>query len=280
MCVKLSAALAAGCTVVAKPSEFTPVTALIIAQAMHRAGVPAGVFNLVLGDGPTVGHAISAHPGIDMVSFTGSTRAGVSVAQAAAASVKRVSQELGGKSPHIILQDADLEMAARWNVSRGFSNCGQSCHAPTRVLVHEGQLSDVLAVMRDEVAKIKVGDPQAQATTMGPVVNASQFRRIQDYIQTGITEGARPICGGPGRPEGLERGYFVKPTIFVDVRPDMTIAKRRFSARSCRSSPIVPRTRPSTSPTPRTMGSVATSRRAIRSAAFTSDARSVPVGCS
>jgi aldehyde dehydrogenase (NAD+) len=225
LCTKISAALAAGCTIVAKPSEFTPITAIILTEALHEAGVPKGVFNLVLGDGPHVGNAISAHPDIDIVSFTGSTRAGVLIAEAAAASVKRVSQELGGKSPHIILPDADLEAAARWNVSRGFSNTGQSCHAPTRVLVHEDQLESVLGFMLDEVRKVRVGNPQEPATTMGPVVNAAQFERVQSYIRSGIGEGARLVCGGPGRPDGLERGYFIRPTIFADVNQTMAIAR-------------------------------------------------------
>jgi aldehyde dehydrogenase (NAD+) len=192
---------------------------------MHEAGVPKGVFNLVNGDGPTVGHAISAHPDIDLVSFTGSTRAGVLVAEAAAPTVKRVCQELGGKSANIILPDADLEAAARWNVSRGFSNSSQSCHAPTRILVHERQLEKLVAFMSEEVKKIRLGDPQDPSTTMGPVINRSQFERIQKYIRSGIEEGARLVSGGPGRPEGVERGYYVRPTIFADVKPGMAIAR-------------------------------------------------------
>ena len=224
ICTKLSSALAAGCTVVAKPSEYSPVSATLLTEVLHTAGVPSGVFNLVYGDGPTVGHAISAHPDIDMVSFTGSTRAGILVAQAAAESVKRVAQELGGKSANIILTDADLTAAARWNIGRGFSNAGQSCHAPTRILVHETQLEDVLALLKAEAAKVRVGDPEDPATTIGPVVNKSQFERLQKYIQIGIDEGARLVCGGPSRPDGLQRGYFVRPTIFADVKPTMTVA--------------------------------------------------------
>ncbi|HSW18432.1 MAG TPA: aldehyde dehydrogenase family protein [Ramlibacter sp.] len=225
ICTKLAAALAAGCTVVWKPSEFTPLSALGLAEVMHAAGVPPGVFNLVNGDGPTVGHAISSHPDIDLVSFTGSTRAGVLIAQAAAPTVKRVCQELGGKSANIILADADLAAAARWNVARGFSNSGQSCHSPTRILAPAQQLETVLGLLQAEAAKVKVGDPEDPATTLGPVVNKAQFERIQQYIRIGMEEGARLLCGGPGRPEGLQHGYFIRPTIFADVKPTMTIAR-------------------------------------------------------
>lgn len=225
LCTKLGSALAAGCTVVVKPSEFTPVSALLLAEVMDAAGVPPGVFNLVNGDGPTVGEAISRHRDIDMVSFTGSTRAGVMVAQAAAGTVKRVCQELGGKSANIILADADLAAAARFNISRGFSNSGQSCHSPTRMLVAEAQLDQFLALVQEEAAKVRVGDPQDTATSIGPVVNRAQFDRIQGFIKTGIEEGARVVCGGLGRPDGLDRGYFIRPTVFADVRPDMTIAQ-------------------------------------------------------
>lgn len=225
ICTKASAALAAGCTVVVKPSEFTSVTAIALTEALHEAGLPKGVFNLVLGDGPTVGTAISGHPNIDMVSFTGSTRAGVLVAQAAAPSVKRVCQELGGKSANIVLPDADLDAAMRWNISRGFSNSGQSCHAPSRILVQTNQVEEALTAIRAAVDQVRVGDPLDPATTMGPVVNHAQFERVQRYIQLGIDEGARLVCGGPGRPQALQRGFFVRPTIFADVEPKMTIAQ-------------------------------------------------------
>lgn len=222
---KLAAAFAAGCPVVVKPSEFTPVSAILLTQVLHDAGVPPGVFNLINGDGPTVGAVICSHADIDMVSFTGSTRAGVLVAQAAATTVKRVCQELGGKSAHIILPDADLEAAARWNIARGFSNTAQSCHSPTRILVQEKQVAQVLDLLQREVDKVRVGDPQDAATTMGPVVNRSQFERIQAYIKSGIDEGARLVCGGLGRPSGMERGFYIRPTIFADVTPSMTIAR-------------------------------------------------------
>ncbi|WP_321794966.1 aldehyde dehydrogenase family protein [Caballeronia sp. J97] len=225
LCTKLGSALAAGCTVVVKPSEYTPVSALVLAEVFDAAGVPPGVFNLVNGDGPTVGEAISRHRGIDMVSFTGSTRAGVLVAQAAADTVKRVCQELGGKSANIILPDADLEAAARFNVTRGFSNTGQSCHSPTRILVKDDQLETFLDFARREAEKVRVGNPQDANTTMGPVVNRAQFERVQSYIEKGIQEGARLIHGGPGRPDGLGKGYFIRPTVFADVTPDMTIAQ-------------------------------------------------------
>ncbi|AJE49208.1 aldehyde dehydrogenase family protein [Celeribacter indicus] len=225
ICNKISSAFAAGCTVVVKPSEFTPVDAIVIAEILHEAGVPAGVFNLVNGDGPGVGNAISSHEDIDIVSFTGSTRAGILVAEAAAKTVKRVAQELGGKSANLILPDADLRAAAHYNVSRGFSNSGQSCHSPTRILVHEDQLAELEGYLRDYAAEIRVGDPTDPATTHGPVVNRAQFDRIQSYIETGVKEGGRIIVGGPGRPEGLERGFFVRPTIFSDITRDMTIAR-------------------------------------------------------
>ena len=222
---KVSAAIAAGCAVVVKPSEFTPVTAIVMTEILHEAGVPRGVVNLVIGDGPTVGNALCKHPDVDFVSFTGSTRAGILVAEAAAATVKRVAQELGGKSANIILPDADLKAAARWNVARAFTNTGQSCHAPTRILVQEEQVGEVVRLLKDEVSRVRVGDPQDPATTIGPVVNRAQFERVQHYIRIGIDEGARLVSGGLGRPEGLERGFYVKPTIFADVKPEMTIAQ-------------------------------------------------------
>ncbi|MFK0335213.1 aldehyde dehydrogenase family protein [Rhizobium sp. NPDC090275] len=226
ICGKLCSALAAGTPVVLKPSEYSSVSAHLLAEILDAADVPAGVFNLVFGDGPTVGHAISTHPDIDMVSFTGSTRAGVQVAIDAAPTVKRVVQELGGKSANIILPDADLEEAARWNVTRGMFNSGQSCHSPSRVLVQRKQLQAVLDYMLDEVGKIRVGDPQLPDTTLGPVINRNQFERIQHLISLGIKEGARLLCGGTSRPEGQSQGYFVKPTIFADVTPAMTIAQQ------------------------------------------------------
>ncbi|MBN3756458.1 aldehyde dehydrogenase family protein [Paraburkholderia sp. Tr-20389] len=225
MCQKLASAFAAGCTVVAKPSEFTPLSAVVLAEALDTAGLPPGVFNLVNGDGPTVGEAISRHPGIDMVSFTGSTRAGVMVAQAAAGTVKRVCQELGGKSANIILPDADLAAAARFNVSRGFSNTGQSCHSPTRMLVSENQADELIALIREEAQSVKVGDPKNPRTTIGPVVNRAQFERVQHFIERGIEEGAKVVTGGPGRPEDIKKGFFIRPTVFSDVRPDMSIAQ-------------------------------------------------------
>lgn len=225
LCTKLSSALAAGCTVVAKPSEFTSITAIILTQALHDAGVPKGVFNLVLGDGPTVGAAITEHQDIDLVSFTGSTRAGVLVAQAAAPTVKRVCQELGGKSANIILPDADLAEAVRWNIGRAFQNSGQSCHAPSRMLVHKDQLEAVIGHIQNAVADVHVGDPLSADSTMGPVVNSAQFDRVGRYIELGVAEGARLVTGGPGRPEGLDRGFFIKPTVFADVTEDMTIAQ-------------------------------------------------------
>lgn len=225
LATKLAYALAVGCTVVLKPSEFTPLSAIHLTEVLHDAGVPKGVFNLVLGDGPIVGNAISKHMDIDMVSFTGSTRAGVMIAEAAAPSVKRVAQELGGKSANVILDDADLKAAAKWNVARAFSNSGQSCHAPTRILVHESQMEEVLELLEQEAKAVKVGNPLDAQVTMGPVVNKLQFDRVQEYIEIGIREGATVRVGGIGRPQGLEQGYFVKPTIFSNVTPNMRIAQ-------------------------------------------------------
>ena len=223
--IKVIYALAAGCTVVLKPSDASPISAIILAEVIEKAGAPKGVFNLVIGKGSIVGEALSNHPDVDMISFTGSTQAGIKVGEAAARTVKRVSLELGGKSANIVLKDADLEKASRWNIQRGFTNTGQSCHAPSRMLVHESQIEHVIPYLIDEVKKYRIGNPGNSDTTMGPVVNASQFESIQRYIQSGIDEGARLVIGGLGRPDGLNRGFFTKPTIFVDVSPDMTIAK-------------------------------------------------------
>lgn len=225
ICNKIASAFAAGCPVVLKPSEFTPGSAILLAEILHEVGVPSGVFNLVNGDGPVVGHAISAHDKIGIVSFTGSTRAGILVAEAASNSVKRVAQELGGKSANIILPDADLHAAAVFNVTRGFSNTGQSCHSPTRVLVRADHAEELIGHLRNAVAELRVGDPTDPATTHGPVVNRAQYERIQHYIDTAIAEGARVICGGRGRPAGFDKGYYVQPTIFADVTPGMTIAR-------------------------------------------------------
>jgi aldehyde dehydrogenase (NAD+) len=222
---KVAPALAAGCTMVLKPSEIAPVDATLFAEVLDAAGVPAGVFNLVNGDGPGVGAVMSAHPGIDMMSFTGSTRAGVLVAKAAADTVKRVAQELGGKSANIILQDAPLEQAIKHGVHNMFSNTGQSCNAPSRMLVPESIYEDAVELAVSVAAKVHPGDPQNPETQMGPVVSEAQYHKIQGLISKGMEEGARVAIGGPGKPEGLESGYYVKPTIFRDVSNDMTIAR-------------------------------------------------------
>jgi len=222
---KVAPALAAGCTVVLKPSEFAPLSSYLLAEILHESGVPAGVFNLVSGDGPTVGAAISSHPDVDMVSFTGSTRAGVAVAQAAAPSVKRVTQELGGKSANIILDDADLEKAVKLGVQECFRNTGQSCNAPTRMLISRSQMAAAVATAEQTAEATKVGDPLAEDTAVGPLANKAQFDKVQRLIQKGIEEGAKLVAGGPGRPDGLTKGYFVKPTVFSDVRNEMTIAR-------------------------------------------------------
>ncbi|MGA9542485.1 MAG: aldehyde dehydrogenase family protein [Candidatus Sulfotelmatobacter sp.] len=222
---KVAPALAAGCTMVLKPSEFAPLSAYLFAQLLHEAGVPAGVFNLVNGDGPTVGAAISSHPDVAMVSFTGSTRAGVAVAVAAAPTVKRVTQELGGKSANILLDDADFEKAVKQGVQECFRNTGQSCNAPTRMLVPRAKMAEVIAAARQASENTKVGDPLAEDTGVGPLASKAQFDKVQRLIHKGIEEGAKLIAGGPGRPEGINKGYFVKPTVFADVSNDMTIAR-------------------------------------------------------
>ncbi len=222
---KVAPALAAGCTMILKPSEIAPLSAHVFAEVMEEAGVPKGVFNLVDGDGPTVGEAISRHPDIDMVSFTGSTRAGVLVAKAAAESVKRVSQELGGKSANIILEDADLHTAVKRGVLSMMSNTGQSCNAPSRMLVPEKLYDQAVQIAKEIAAKPVVGDPKSDGVTMGPVANKAQFEKIQHLIETGIAEGATLVAGGPRRPEGIAKGYFVRPTVFANVNNSMTIAR-------------------------------------------------------
>jgi aldehyde dehydrogenase (NAD+) len=222
---KVAPALAAGCTVVLKPSEIAPLSAHVFAEILAEAGVPKGVFNMVDGDGPSVGEAISRHPDIDMVSFTGSTRAGVQVAKAAADTVKRVSQELGGKSANIILEDADLNAAVKSGVLSMMSNTGQSCNAPSRMLVPAKLYDEAVKIAKAIAEKPVVGDPQAETTTMGPVANKTQFEKIQKLLQKGIEEGATLVIGGPGRPAGIDKGYFVKPTVFANVNNNMTIAR-------------------------------------------------------
>ena len=223
--VKVAPALAAGCTMVLKPSEIAPFDAMIFAEVLDAAGVPPGVFNLVNGDGPTVGAALARHPDIAMVSFTGSTRAGVAVAQNAAPSVKRVAQELGGKSANIILDDADLAAAVKRGVRECFANSGQSCNAPTRMLVPQDRLGEAADIARQVAEKTVVGSPDADGTHLGPVVSAAQWNRIQELSQQGLDEGAELVTGGTGRPEGLGRGFYVKPTVFSGVRNDMTVAR-------------------------------------------------------
>ena len=222
---KVVPALAAGCTMVLKPSEYSPFSAILWAKVMHEAGVPAGVFNLINGDGVNVGSPLSSHREVDMVSFTGSTRAGTDVARNAAASVKRVHQELGGKSPNVLLDDADFERAVKQSVLHVFQNSGQSCNAPTRMLVPANRLAEVEAIAKRVADTVLVGDPTLEETVVGPVVSKLQFDRVEGYIEKGIAEGAHLIAGGPGRPDGLTTGYYVKPTIFSHVRNDMTIAR-------------------------------------------------------
>ncbi len=224
MACKVAPALAVGCTMVLKPSEVAPFSGIVLADILDAAGVPPGVFNLVKGDGPGVGAAISAHPDIDLVSFTGSTRAGVEVARAAAATVKRVHQELGGKSPNILLEDADMQRAVTGGVKHVMQNSGQSCNAPTRMLAPRARMEEVVAIARAAAESTTVGDPRGNSE-IGPVVSEVQWNKIQGLIKKGIEEGATLVTGGPGRPEGLERGYYVKPTVFAGVTNDMTIAR-------------------------------------------------------
>jgi aldehyde dehydrogenase (NAD+) len=221
---KVVPALATGCTMVLKPSEEAPFSAYIWTEIMDAAGVPAGVYNMINGTGPEVGAAISGHKGVDMVSFTGSTRAGVEVAKNAAATVKRVAQELGGKSPNIILDDADMKTAVGGGVRSVMNNSGQSCNAPTRMLVPAKKMDEAIVIAKEAAESTTVGDPNGNAT-IGPVVNKTQWEKIQRLIKAGIDEGATLVTGGTGRPEGLDKGFYVKPTVFANVTNDMTIAK-------------------------------------------------------
>jgi aldehyde dehydrogenase (NAD+) len=222
---KVAPALAAGCTMILKPSEIAPLSAYLFTQILHEAGLPPGVFNMVNGDGPTVGSAISSHPSVAMISFTGSTRAGIAVASAAAPTVKRVTQELGGKSANILLEDADFESAVKEGVQSCFRNTGQSCNAPTRMLVPRSKMAEVASIAKRAAEATKSGDPFADGTSIGPLASKAQFEKVQGMIRKGIEEGAKLIAGGPGRPEGMTKGYYVKPTVFADVQNDMAIAR-------------------------------------------------------
>ena len=221
---KVFPALATGCTMVLKPSEVAPYSGQIFTEIIDAAGVPSGVYNMVHGDGPGVGVALSSHPEVDLVSFTGSTRAGIEVARNAAPTVKRVCQELGGKSPNIVLDDADFAKSVAVGTSVMMMNSGQSCNAPSRMLVPNARMDEAIAVARETAAAVKVGDP-SDKTAIGPVASKAQFDKIQRLIQAGIDEGATLVIGGPGRPDGIDCGYYVKPTVFAHVRNDMTIAR-------------------------------------------------------
>ena len=225
ICAKVAPALAAGDTMVLKPSEESPACAMILAEVLEKAGVPAGVFNLVNGDGPGVGAALSSHKDVDMVSFTGSTRAGIAVAQAAAATVKRVHQELGGKAPNLVLEGADLAAVLPPTVAGVLANSGQSCIAPTRLLVHSSQVGEATQIVKTMMEATQVGDPSVMGAHIGPVVNKAQYEKIQGLIQSAIDEGATLVTGGTGRPDGRNAGFFIKPTLFTDVTPDMRIAQ-------------------------------------------------------
>ena len=223
--LKVIPAVAAGCTVVLKPSEIAPLSSMVFAEMMHEAGFPAGVFNLINGDGPTVGEAMSRHHGIDMMSFTGSTRAGTAVTKAAADTVKRVTLELGGKSPNIVFADSDLPKAVKRGALHCFNNTGQSCNAPTRMLVERSVYDDAVSIAADTANNTEVGNPAEEGRHIGPLVSQTQYDKVQGLIEKGIAEGARLVAGGPGRPEGFNRGYYVRPTVFADVDNDMTIAR-------------------------------------------------------
>ncbi len=222
---KVAPAIATGCTVVLKPSEIAPISGIVWAEIMEEAGVPKGVFNLVNGTGPDVGQIMAGHPDVDMVSFTGSTRAGIIVAKTAADTVKRVAQELGGKSANIVLPDADIETAVRKGVQACFGNTGQSCDAPTRMLVPADRHEEALGYAKSEAETFTVGDTRDEATILGPLVSQLQFDKVQRLIEAGIKEGATLVAGGLGRPEGVNRGYYVRPTVFGGVTNDMTIAR-------------------------------------------------------
>lgn len=222
---KVGPALAAGCTMILKPSEVAPASASIFAEILHEAGMPPGVFNLIQGDGPTVGQALVSHPDVDMVSFTGSTHIGIVVAKAAADTLKRVHQELGGKSPNILLDDASFATAVRHGAYACFANSGQSCNAPTRLLVPAHRQPEAAAIAKSIAEELVVGEPRSLLTTLGPVANKAQFARVQSLIASGLQEGATLVTGGLGRPTRLERGYYVRPTVFMDVHNQMTIAR-------------------------------------------------------
>src|SRR4051794_38514311 len=225
ICAKVAPALAAGCTVVVKPSEVTPLNAFVLAEIIDEVGLPAGVFNLVPGYGPVVGEAIAGHPGVDMVSFTGSTREGRRVSEVASATVKRVALELGGKSPNVVLDDADLLRAIPDGLGKCFLNSGQTCSALTRMLVPRARLAEAEQIAAGTLPHMKVGDPLEPGHTMGPLVSETQRERVRSYIRAGVEEGAKLVAGGEEPPEGAERGYFVQPTIFSEVTPEMTIAQ-------------------------------------------------------
>ncbi len=222
---KVAPALASGCTMILKPSEDSPLSAIIFAEILHEAGVPKGVFNLVNGLGNEIGLSMSKHPGIDMMSFTGSTIAGISVAKNSADTVKRVTQELGGKSANIILKDVDFDKAVSKGIMHCMNNTGQSCNAPTRMLIPDEYMEKTISIAKGTITKLKVGNPNDENTTLGPLVNEKQFNKVKNFIQKGIDEGATLVTGGTDLPENIEKGYFIQPTVFANVTSDMTIAK-------------------------------------------------------
>jgi len=225
VCLKVPPAISVGCTVVLKPSEMAPLSSLLFAEFVHEAGFPAGVFNLVNGNGVNAGAALARHPDVDMISFTGSCRAGAAISKAAADTFKRVTLELGGKSPNVIFGDTDVEAAAKRGARSCFTNAGQSCDAPTRMLVERSVYDRAIAAVVQMIREMVVGDPSAESTHIGPLSSRTQFNTVQRYIETGIKEGARLVAGGLGRPEGITKGWFARPTVFSEVTPDMTIVR-------------------------------------------------------
>ena len=225
ICTKIASAIAAGTSFVVKPSEITPGAAQVLAEVIHETSIPKGMFNMIHGHGAVVGRAMSTHPDLEMISFTGSTRAGIDIQKHAADNIKRVSLELGGKSPNLILDDVDLEAAVTMGMKQCFFNTGQSCSSPTRMLVPQHMLKDATKIAVNAAEAMLTGDPNSEETFLGPISNKIQYEKVQTLIQDGIDEGADLACGGVGRPEGLDKGFFVKPTVFTNVRNDMTIAQ-------------------------------------------------------
>ncbi len=278
ICAKVAPAMTAGCTIVLKPSEVTPLNAFVLAEIFEEVGVPPGVLNIVTGYGPVVGEAIAAHPGVDMVSFTGSTRAGRRVSEVASATVKRVALELGGKSPNVILDDADLQRAVVDGIQKCYLNSGQTCSALTRMLVPREQLPVVEQIAKATAEAWPVGDPFDEQAALGPLVSDVQRERVRGYIEKGVEEGAKLVTGGAEPPDGFDRGFYVRPTVFSDVTPDMTIAQEEIFGPVLAIMPTTTRRTRCASPTPPTTASRAACGRATRSARSASRGASARAG--